>query len=1053
MNDTPNNNEHANKNSGGNPSGGEDPKLTAYALGELDPQSEDYKTIAAKVADDPALQEQVQQIASLGDQLRQSYDQAPTPGLDDATLTNLVNTPEAHAMPAAPIARIHRRPSLTRRLLPYAGVAACTALATAGVFMVMQPEVKPPAQAQQNDKPAIQAVVPEPVVNNLDPIAQTKEKLTTPMTFSNDNMSMHQVLKEISAKTGVNVVANWASLELVGVDIATLITIQIKDVPAQTLLELTLDQASADLFDEDKLSYRVKENLVQIDTIRSLKQDVETQIYDINPLLAQQTILTKLKGDLFRGLAIKKGYHKPADQQGQSGGSLFGGSDTFFSLGELSIKEGKSKRNNQRLTGMTAGPGSVYEIRELTDQVPNFKNAPGFDLNDALAGPVTNSGGSGGGGQGGLFGDDSDNDEASGPTVDGKPLTIEQERMLDDREDQIEALQELIQNSIGNPDDWLDEVSTLQEVEGKFAIKTTPENHQAIQRLLDKLAPAGKAIEKEDIEKLANNVIDEVEQGLMLLEHREIIREIERERRERFADLTDNPFKLAEHEPLSTFSVDVDTASYAYGRRAIMNSRTLPTPDVIRIEEWINYFDYGYTAPVVDPDKIPNGRLTTAALEKLEAADESFVPFATEVEVVQCPWTEGNQLVRIGIQAMEVAQTDRPPAHLVFLLDVSGSMNSSDKLGLVQQGMPMLLDQLNDQDKVSIVVYAGASGLVLEAAEAADKNKIKEAITKLRAGGSTAGGAGIKLAYDIASKHFVTGGINRVILCTDGDFNVGTSDTDELVELVKTKANPQGEGENKGVYLSVMGFGRGNLNDEMMEKITNAGNGNYHYIDSVNEAVRTMSSQAGSTLVTVAKDVKLQLEFNPARVASYRLIGYENRVLRNEDFNNDTVDAGDIGAGHSVTALYEIVPMKVQADKPKEEQPDIDDLRYQKPRGLAEAAELPELLTLKLRYKPVDAKAEQGTSRKVVKHVPANAVAFEKASEATRFTSSVAAMGMILRGSKHRGQATSHWVVETAQAAKAHDPNGYRNEFIQLATQVGLLEAQRDNAFRKDLVE
>lgn len=1032
----------------------EDPLLTAYALGELDPQSDDYKTIAAQAADDPALQEQIEQIASLGNQLKTSYEQAAGPGLNEAVLSKLVDTSET---PTAPIARIHRKPSLTRRLLPYAGVAACTALATASVFLTMQPETQPPVQAQQNEKPGYETVVTEPVVHNIDPIAQTKEKLATPMTFSNDNMSLHQVFQEIQTKTGVNVIANWPSLELVGVDLASLITIYVKDVPAQTLLELTLDQLSADLFGDDKLSYRIKENLIQIDTMRSLKQDVETQIYDINPLLAQQTILTKLKGDLFRSLAIAKGYHNPEDKTKQSGGSLFGGSDTFFSLSELSILDSRTRETNGRLTGMTADPASVYDIRDLLVQVPNFKNAPGFDLNDALAGPVENSGGSGGGGQGGLFGDDSDSDEASGPTVDGKPLTFEQELMLGDREDRIDELSELIQNSIGNADEWLDEESTLHEAQGKLAIKTTPENHQAIQRLLDKLAPAGKANEKDDIELLAKNVIDEVELGLMQLENREVVREIERERRERFAKLNDNPFKLAEHEPLSTFSVDVDTASYAYGRRAILNNKTLPTPDSVRIEEWINYFDYGYTAPIVDPDKIPNGRLTTSALEKLEAADESFVPFATEVEVVQCPWTKGNQLVRIGIQAMEVAQNERLPAHLVFLLDVSGSMNSSDKLGLVQQGMPMLLDQLNDNDKVSIVVYAGASGLVLEAAEAADKNKIKEAIAKLRAGGSTAGGAGIKLAYDIADKHFVTGGINRVILCTDGDFNVGTSNTDELVELVKTKANPapenDGEAEHKGVYLSVMGFGTGNLNDEMMEKITNAGNGNYHYIDSVNEAVKTMSSQAGSTLVTVAKDVKLQLEFNPAKVASYRLIGYENRLLRNEDFNNDTIDAGDIGAGHSVTALYEIVPTKVQADKPKEEQPDIDDLRYQKPRGLAEAAELPELLTLKLRYKPVDTAATQGTSRKVVKHVPANAVAFDQASEATRFTSSVAALGMILRGSPHKGQATSHWAVETAQGAKAHDPNGYRNEFIQLATQVGLLEAARDNAFRKDLVE
>jgi len=609
--------------------------------------------------------------------------------------------------------------------------------------------------------------------------------------------------------------------------------------------------------------------------------------------------------------------------------------------------------------------------------------------------------------------------------------------------------------TVGDPDEWLDEESTLTEIGGKLVIKTTPENHEQIEQLLADLKHRAvpEAQQKEQVEQLADLVAIDIRERLDDIERQRVELQIDQLERARFGIINDNPFKIAEHEPLSTFSVDVDTASYSFGRRAILSDRTLPNPDAVRIEEWINYFDYGYTAPTVDPDKLPNGRLTTAALEKLEAADESFVPFATDVEVAQCPWTPGNQLVRIGIQAMDVNKDDRPPSHLVFLLDVSGSMNSADKLGLVQQGMPMLLDQLNDNDKVSIVVYAGASGLVLEAAEASDKNKIKEAIAMLRAGGSTAGAEGIQLAYKLAEKHFVAGGVNRVILCTDGDFNVGTSDTDELVELVKAKANPEGEAKNKGVYLSVMGFGRGNLNDEMMEKITNAGNGNYHYIDSVNEAVKTMSSQAGGTLVTVAKDVKLQLEFNPAKVASYRLIGYENRVLRNEDFNNDTVDAGDIGAGHSVTALYEIVPVPVQAQKPEQAQPDIDDLRYQKPRGLAAAAQLPELLTLKLRYKPVDAEAEQGTSRKVVKHVPAEAVEFEKASESTRFASSVAAMGMILRGSPYRGTANTQWVAETVVNAKTHDPNGYRDEFFKLATQVGILETQREEALRKDLVD
>jgi len=519
----------------------------------------------------------------------------------------------------------------------------------------------------------------------------------------------------------------------------------------------------------------------------------------------------------------------------------------------------------------------------------------------------------------------------------------------------------------------------------------------------------------------------------------------QRERRERFALINDNPFRMATLEPLSTFSVDVDNASYTYSRRAILQDRQLPVPDAVRIEEWINYFDFGYTAPIVNTNQLDDGRLTTAALDRLEAADQGFVPFASDIEVTQCPWAEGHQLVRIGVQAMDVQREDRPPTHLVFLLDVSGSMNSPDKLGLVQTAMPLLLDQLNDNDRVSIVVYAGASGLILEAEPAGNHERIRLAIQQLRAGGSTAGGQGIQLAYDIAQEHFIPGGINRVILCTDGDFNVGTSDTGELVRLVTERANPAADdGEApQGVYLSVMGFGTGNLNDEMLERITNAGNGNYNYIDSVTEAVRTLSSQAGGTLVTVAKDVKIQIEFNPARVASYRLIGYENRILSAQDFNDDTVDAGDIGAGHNVTALYEIVPTSPLAPGlagDALQDPNVDALRYQLPRGLTELAQADELLTLKIRYKPVDAAAEEGTSRLVERHVPAAAVAFDEASEPTRFAASVAAMGMVLRGSPYRGTANTQWVIDTARASRSYDPNGLRDQFVQLATRAQRIE-------------
>jgi len=517
--------------------------------------------------------------------------------------------------------------------------------------------------------------------------------------------------------------------------------------------------------------------------------------------------------------------------------------------------------------------------------------------------------------------------------------------------------------------------------------------------------------------------------------------------RDEFAQIHDNPFHTADLTPLSTFSVDVDTASYTITRRALLESFDTPSPAAVRIEEFINYFEYDYAAPVVPFDLLDDGLLTTAALERLEANDETFTPFATHVEVADCPWAEGHQLVRIGIKGMEVSFTDRPASHLTFLLDISGSMNNPDKLPLVKDAMVMLLDQLRDDDAVSIVVYAGGTGSVIEGVPAADYERIRDAIDNLQTQGGTNGEAGIKLAYQLAERYYVPGGVNRVVLCTDGDFNIGVADTDELVALIREKANPPapaGGGHAPAVYLSVFGVGTGNLNDEMMERLTNAGNGNYAYLDSVDEAARALSDQINGTLVAIAKDVKIQIEFNPAQVAAYRLIGYENRVLNAEDFNDDTVDAGDIGAGHSVTALYEIVP--VQADGPQGDAPapgdavidappgsDIDELRYQRPRALTDAAQLPELLMLKLRYKPVDAAAEQGTSRRVVLHVPADSVPFNEASETTRFAAAVAALGMNLRRSPHRGTADLRWVVATADAARQHDPHGYREQFIDVA--------------------
>ncbi|MFI4862043.1 MAG: von Willebrand factor type A domain-containing protein, partial [Phycisphaerales bacterium JB063] len=580
-----------------------------------------------------------------------------------------------------------------------------------------------------------------------------------------------------------------------------------------------------------------------------------------------------------------------------------------------------------------------------------------------------------------------------------------------------------------------------------------------------------------------------------------------------YALVHDNPFHTGINDPLSTFSVDVDTAAYAIVRRQLVQQQAAPVPEAVRIEELINYFGYDYAAPVVEPELLENGVVTQSSLERLAADDNTFAPFATHIEVTDCPWTQGHQLVRIGIKGMEVAQEDRPAAHLTFLLDVSGSMNRENKLPLVKESLKMLLGQLNADDHVSIVVYAGAAGLVLEHASAADVHAIEEALDKLSAGGSTAGGAGIELAYDIAQKHYVDGGVNRVILCTDGDFNVGISDRDALVDLIQDKANPEpgDDGQTRGVYLSAMGFGFGNLNDNMMEPLTNAGNGNYAYIDTADEAHKVMVEQVGGTLVAIAKDVKIQVEFNPSQVLAYRLIGYENRILAAEDFANDTVDAGDIGAGHTVTALYEVVPfpddglgdeeslrmVKEQIEaldealafstsvldntpltaeqydklvgsirmmqqqrsvalalesRAKRRLPDIAadgiDMRYRDGRAFVDGLDdMDELLVVNLRYKPVDAPAQQGTSRLIQTPVGLSSVPFEEASEDTRFAAAVAGFGMVLRHSPHRGEADMQWVLDTAGSALGDDAFGYRAGFVSLVEQAAQLvpdDAEKD---------
>ena len=460
--------------------------------------------------------------------------------------------------------------------------------------------------------------------------------------------------------------------------------------------------------------------------------------------------------------------------------------------------------------------------------------------------------------------------------------------------------------------------------------------------------------------------------------------------REAYDRIQDNPYKLVRQDPLSTFSIDVDTASYANVRRFLTQNQ-LPPKDAVRIEELVNYFLYSYEEP------------------------KGERPFSVSVDLAQCPWAPKHRLARVALKGREPDLARRPASNLVFLLDVSGSMNQPNKLPLVKKSMKMLVDHLGENDRVAIVVYAGASGLVLPSTNCDRKEQVLAALDRLSAGGSTNGGAGIQLAYQTAVSHFIKGGTNRVLLATDGDFNVGVSNRGDLTRLIEQKAK-------SGVFLTVLGFGNGNLQDATLEQLSGKGNGTYAYIDSAREARKVMVEQIGGTLLTIAKDVKIQVEFNPARIGAYRLIGYENRMLAHRDFNDDKKDAGEIGAGLTVTAFYELVPRGVKIEVPA-----VDPLKYQA-MNMTEAAMTDAAMTVKLRYKLPDG----DTSALLTAAVKDQGKSIKQMSDDYVFATSVAAFGMVLRDSPYKGSASLALAEELGQTGARRDPNGYRKEFLEL---------------------
>ncbi len=461
----------------------------------------------------------------------------------------------------------------------------------------------------------------------------------------------------------------------------------------------------------------------------------------------------------------------------------------------------------------------------------------------------------------------------------------------------------------------------------------------------------------------------------------------------------ENPFRKVVREPLSTFGIDVDTASYSNVRR-FLRQGSLPPRDAVRIEEMVNYFSYAYGAPSGED------------------------PVAVLMELARAPWMQEHLLLRVGIQSEAIDPAERPPGNLVFLLDVSGSMRPADKLPLLKRAMRLLIKNLGEKDRVAFVTYAGESAVVLPSTPCDRKEEILQALEHIMAGGPTNGEAGIRDAYATAAAHFIPGGTNRVILATDGDFNLGLTDEGSLIRLIRNQAR-------SGIFLTVLGLGTGNYKDAALESLANRGNGNFAYLDSLEEARKVLVRELGATLVTVAKDAKIQIEFNPARVDSYRLIGYENRALRHEEFNDDTRDGGEIGAGHQVTVLYEIVPAGTGYSAGS-----VDPLKYQTPPSPNRSGDADEWLTLKIRYKPPD----QDESRLLEFTHSGSPASFADAAPDFRFASAVAAFGMILRDSPHRGTANLQQVLGWAQDAAGDDPHGYRGEFVRLARKAMVLE-------------
>ncbi len=978
-------------------------KLTAYALGELD--DNEAAEVEAHLADNPGDQATVDEIRNVGSLLSDELAAEPAAELTDE---------QRGAVQAQASAPARRRLSIGGALLRIAAmliVAAGLAALTVPKAMEVGRQRQLARQEQQDEHVAdlhqqatahikahryTEALACIEAIRQLDtdnawaseraePLAQliatqqrnasalstasareihanqrVRQQLRDRQTFEFEGIALNDVLQYMGEVAGVNIHVKWPELNAVNVGEEALVNVRLLEVTIDKALRVILEDAA----DAAPLAYWINEGVVVI----APQADVDRERNERIALLTKEAMSAQQNARYDQALACMMLLLEldPSNKYANDRADMVADFVLLMQQRELT-----RARHNETAGGHTEDLQASIPWHQYITYPQNWTEISRRRLRET---DQKLQAGSGTAVDTRAYVYSRGNESLSGTRIFGSTTVVDEGYAA--RKDSSLGLGGRTGDNDGRLRDsrgYLVEADFARSIDTHFL----PEGGEGLVSFGLKLT----------INKETDGVIDSAES---LRQRREDWN------REAYEHIVDNPFMAVADNPLSTFSIDVDTASYSNMRR-MLNSGQLPPAGAVRIEELINYFDYSYTPP----------------------AEEDEHPFVAHMDVTRCPWRPEHKLARIAIKGYEIADDERPAGNYVFLLDVSGSMNKPNKLPLVRNAMKLLASRLNGQDRIAIVVYAGAAGLVLDSTPGTEEADILGAIDRLKAGGSTAGAAGIRLAYQVAQANFIEGGVNRVILCTDGDFNVGTTSDSELVDLIEEKAK-------SGVFITVLGFGMGNLQDGKLEKLADKGNGNYGYIDTLAEARKMLVEQLSGTLITIAKDVKIQIEFNPGKVAGYRLIGYENRMLAKEDFNDDTIDAGEIGAGHTVTALYEIVP----AGEPVPVTGEVDELRYQTPAALITAGEVAdELLTLKLRYKQPDG----DTSTLMQMPIMDKDVGFAQASADFRFAAAVAEFGMILRDSPYRGNATLAGVIEAATAAKGEDPHGYRAEFVQLA--------------------